>query len=100
MYRDGYERFGLGLFPSGQMGMGFDAPPGKGDDRNRERINIIADPEGGANIRFLNRKTRPAGYLSLDRDDMFYVDFLDFPEGKMIQRRIGLRMDSTRAEPR
>lgn len=96
---NGYERFGLGLFPNGRMGMGFDAPPGKGDDRNRERINIIADPEGGANIRFLNRKTRPAGYLSLDRDDMFYIDFLDFPEGKMIQRRIGLRVDSTRTEP-
>lgn len=31
----GYERFGVGLMDNGQMGMGFDAPPGKGDDRTR-----------------------------------------------------------------
>ena len=35
----GIERFGLGLQESGRLVMGFDAPPGKGDDRNRERID-------------------------------------------------------------
>jgi hypothetical protein len=43
---NGYERFGLGLTQDNRMGMGFDAPPGKGDDRNRERINIVADENG------------------------------------------------------
>jgi hypothetical protein len=33
---EGFERFGVGLMDNGQMGMGFDAPRGKGDDRNRE----------------------------------------------------------------
>src|ERR671915_2332880 len=32
----GVERFGLGLQQSGRLVMGLDAPPGKGDDRNRE----------------------------------------------------------------
>ncbi len=31
----GAERFGLGLFPNGRVVMGFDAPPGTGDERNR-----------------------------------------------------------------
>lgn len=69
----GAERFGLGLFPSGRMGMGFDAPRGTGDDRNRERINIVADSRGGASIRFLNRQTSVAGYLLLSSDDNLYL---------------------------
>lgn len=32
---------------SDRMVMGLDAPPGKGDDRNRERITIVADEDGG-----------------------------------------------------
>jgi hypothetical protein len=37
--------------------MGFDAPRGKGDDRNGERITIVADETGGGYIRFLDRRT-------------------------------------------
>jgi hypothetical protein len=48
---NGEERFGLSLNDQGSVVMGFDAPPGKGDDRNRERINIVADSEGGRDAR-------------------------------------------------
>ena len=88
---NGYERFGLGLTQDNRMGMGFDAPPGKGDDRNRERINIVADDNGGAYLRFLNRKTGVVGRLILDAEDQFYLEFLDFPVGKVLSRRIGFK---------
>jgi hypothetical protein len=57
----GAERFGLSFREDGTMGMGFDAPPGTGDDRNRERINIVADEKGGAHIRFLDRVAHVPG---------------------------------------
>lgn len=91
----GYERFGLGLTDDGQMGMGFDAPPGKGDSRNRERINLAADAAGGAYVRFLNRKTFVVSRLVVDATDQFYLEFLDFPEGKVISRRIGFKGEQT-----
>jgi hypothetical protein len=88
---DGLERFGLGLQSNGRMVMGFDAPPGTGDPRNRERINIVADASGGAYIRFVNRKTFVPGRLVLDDRDQFYLEFLDFPDGKTVGRRIGFK---------
>jgi hypothetical protein len=88
---DGLERFGLGLQANGRMVMGFDAPPGTGDPRNRERINIVADASGGAYIRFVNRKTFVPGRLILDDKDQFYLEFLDFPDGRTISRRIGFK---------
>jgi len=93
--QSGYERFGLGLTDDGQMGMGFDAPRGTGDDRNRERINMVADAKGGSEIRFLNRKTFVAGRLGLDSADQFYVEFLEFPDGKALSRRMMLKGDQT-----
>jgi hypothetical protein len=59
----GVERLGLSYRENGSMVMGFDAPPGTGDDRNRERINIVADEKGGAHIRFLDRRTSVASRL-------------------------------------
>ena len=88
---DGLERFGLGLQANGRMVMGFDAPPGTGDARNRERINVVADASGGAYIRFVNRKTFVPGRLILDDKDQFYLEFLDFPDGKTVSRRIGFK---------
>jgi hypothetical protein len=94
---DGYERFGVGLLDNGQMSMGFDAPPGKGDDRNRERLHFIADPEGGAMIRFLNRKTSVPGRLLLGEDDNLYLEFIDVQKdkNKVIKRRIGMNGEKT-----
>jgi hypothetical protein len=97
---NGLERFGVGLQENGRMVMGFDAPPGTGDPRNRERINIVADATGGAYIRFLNRKTFVPGRLVLDDEDRFYLELLDFPEGKTISRRIGFKGDETVEQPR
>jgi hypothetical protein len=96
----GVERFGLGLFPNGRMGMGFDAPAGKGDDRNRERINIVADENGGASIRFLNRKTLVAGYLLLGADDNLYLQLQTRTPTRDVMRRIGVLGDTVTSSAR
>ena len=90
----GFERFGMGLRASGRMSMGFDAPVGKGDDRNRERINIIADEDGGAQIRFLDRETFVKGRISLTDDNRLVVDFLDFSSDELRIRRMGFDQDT------
>jgi len=96
----GFERFGIGLFEDNHLIMGFDAPPGTGDERNRERINISADAKGGGYIRFLNRKTSVPGLLQLGDDDRLYLDFLDVQPSKVIRRRIGLNGEQKIEEPR
>lgn len=85
----GVERFAVGLLDNGRVVMGFDAPPGTGDPRNRERITIVADATGGAYIRFLNRKTGVPGRLILDEDDRLYLEFIDSRDGKTTIKRIG-----------
>jgi hypothetical protein len=96
----GLERFGLSLFPNGNVVMGFDAPRGKGDDRNRERINIVADGEGFGYIRLLGRDTWAKAFLRLDADNQAYLDFVDLPPGKSLRRRFGLRGETWSEEPR
>jgi hypothetical protein len=93
----GYERFGVGLMDNGQMGMGFDAPPGTGDDRNRERLHFVADKDGGAMIRFLNRKTSVPGWLRLGEDDKLYLEFIDVQkdQNKVIRKRQGFTGSET-----
>lgn len=97
----GYERFGVGLMDNGNMGMGFDAPRGTGDDRNTERVHIVADGQGGAMIRFLNRKTGVPGWLRLGDDDKLYLEFLDVlkDKKKIVRRRIGMAGEETIEEP-
>jgi hypothetical protein len=85
----GVERFGLGLLDNGRVVMGFDAPPGTGDDRNRERISIVSEANGGAYIRFLNRKTLIPGRLVLDPDDQMYLEFYDTRDGKTMAKKVG-----------
>jgi hypothetical protein len=96
----GNERFGLGLDGNSRMGMGFDAPPGTGDPGNLERINIVADETGGAYIRFLDRRTAVVGRLILDEDNRFWLEFLDFPDGQVVRRRIGFGGEATIRETR
>ncbi|MGD2046684.1 MAG: hypothetical protein PVH96_10705 [Gemmatimonadota bacterium] len=96
----GLERFGLSLASTGSLGMGFDAPAGTGDDRNRERINIVADGEGGSYIRFLNRQTSAAGFLRLGDDDRMWLEFLDVQPSSIVQRRIGFNGDERVEIPR
>jgi hypothetical protein len=96
----GYERWGLSLKASGAIGMGFDAPPGTGDDRNRERINITADESGGADIRMLDRATWVRALLVLDEKNDVSLLFQDFPPGEFVQRRLSVRGDTTVRTPR
>jgi hypothetical protein len=96
----GHERFGLGLQPSGTISMGFDAPPGTGDDRNRERINMWADQHGGAAIRFLDRTTRLKSIWQLDQENRVWLEFYDFPQGEIVRRKIGFGPDQLVRHPR
>jgi hypothetical protein len=82
------------------MGMGFDAPRGTGDDRNRERINIVADSRGGASIRFLNRQTSVAGYLLLSSDDNLYLQMEASSPAGRVWRQIGALRDTTIVHPK
>jgi hypothetical protein len=93
----GYERFGVGLMDNGQMGMGFDAPPGTGDDRNRERLHFVADKDGGAMIRFLNRKTSVPGWLRLGEDDRLHLEFIDVQKekNKVVKKRLSMTGEET-----
>jgi hypothetical protein len=85
---NGYERFGMGLDETGNMAMGFDAPHDKGDPRNPERINIVADANGGSFIRFLNNKTEVVSFLRLDENEEFCLEFLDRKTGKVMRRQM------------
>lgn len=86
----GAERFGLSYRDDGGMGMGFDAPPGTGDDGNRERINIVADEKGGAQIRFLDRRTSVVSRMYLDDQNRAWLSFSDFTQTPPSIRRYGL----------
>jgi hypothetical protein len=96
----GIERFGLGLQESGRVVMGFDAPPGKGDDRNRERITLVADENGGSYLRFLDRTTSIPARLYLDDQNRVWLEFVGAQGNEIVRRRIGLTGDETTRTPR
>jgi hypothetical protein len=96
----GVERFGLGLQESGRLVMGLDAPPGKGDDRNRERITLVADENGGSYIRFLDRTTSVPARLYLDDQNRVWLEFIEAQANEIIRRRIGFSGDETTRTPR
>jgi hypothetical protein len=96
----GAERFGLGLQASGRLVLGLDAPPGKGDDRNRERITLVADESGGSYIRFLDRTTSVPARLYLDDQNRVWLEFVGAQANEVVRRRIGLAGDETIRSPR
>ena len=96
----GVERFGLGLQESGRLVMGLDAPPGKGDNRNRERITLVADENGGSHIRFLDRTTSIPARLYLDDQNRVWLEFMGTQANEIVRRRIGLSGDETTRTPR
>ena len=54
----GFERLGLNLFDDGRMVVGIDAPPPtNGNVGNLERINLVADRDGGGYLVFKNRQS-------------------------------------------
>jgi hypothetical protein len=86
----GAERFGLSYIENGSLVMGFDAPPGTGNDANRERISISTDAKGGASIRFLDRRTSVASRMYLDDQNRVWMQFSDFMQKPAQIRRYGL----------
>lgn len=97
----GHERFGLGLMEeTGVMTMGFDAAPGDGDPRNRERLNMGVDEDGMGYVRYLDKRTGLAGYLGLRVDDRVWLEFLYVTADSVARRRLGLAGDETVREAR
>ena len=94
----GVERFAVTLLRNDRVVMGFDAPPGKGDDRNRERITIVADETGGSYIRFLDRRTFVPARLYLDETNRVWLEFNDLQSGQARRRRIGFTGEETVTE--
>ena len=92
---NGAERFGVSYMEDGHMGLGLDAPPGAGDDRNRERINLVADEKGGAYIRFLDRRTNVVSRMYLDEQNRVWMSFSDFTQTPAVIRRYGLAGEET-----
>ena len=91
----GVERLGMSLQPNGNMVLGLDAPIGTGDDRNRERITLVAEQAGGAYIRFLDRRTSVPARIYLDPQNQVWMEFSDYTQQPPLRRRIGLSGDET-----
>ena len=88
---NGAERFGLAYRQDdSSVTIGLDAPPGTGDDRNRERITLVADGKGGAHLRFLDRKTNAVSRMYLDEQNKVWMQFSDFTQTPALIRRYGL----------
>jgi hypothetical protein len=96
----GNERFGVSLDARGNMGLGLDAPRCTSDPCNRERINLVADAQGGAHLRFLDRQTGVAALMHLDDDDRTYLDFMKVTRDSIQRHRLGLSEDTTFTETR
>jgi hypothetical protein len=91
----GFERFGLGLQSNGRFVLGLDAPVNKGDNTNRERITLVADENGSAYIRFLNRRTLAVGLLQLDDSDLFSLKFVQMDSNKIKIRQYAFKGEKT-----
>ena len=91
----GVERMGLTLNEQGALVMGFDAPPGTGDDRNRERVTIVADAQGGAYVRLKDRRTGVVSSWYLDDQNLGWLEFSDYSQPSTVRRRIGLKGEET-----
>ena len=91
----GSERFGVSLDARGNVGLGLDAPRCTSDPCNRERINLVADANGGSHLRLLDRQTGVAARIVLDDDDRAYLDFMKVTRDSIQQHRLGLRVDTT-----
>jgi hypothetical protein len=92
---NGVERMGLTLSEQDMLVMGFDAPPETGDDRNRERVSIVVNEKGGANVVLKDRRTYVVSRWYLDAENRAWLDFSDFSQNPTVQRRIGLKGEET-----
>jgi hypothetical protein len=71
---------GVGIADDGLMGMGFDAPVGVGDQRNRERLYVAVSPVGTASLHVMDNRTRVKARPSTDREGRAWLEFLDWSE--------------------
>jgi hypothetical protein len=88
----GFERLGLNLFDDGRMVVGLDAPPSPAGTPfvNPERINLVAESDGGSYIVFKDRRSFVVGRLYLDAMNQAFLEFSDFSRTPPVRRRIGL----------
>jgi hypothetical protein len=91
----GTERIGISALNNGDAVIGLDAPLGNGDDRNKERINLVADAKGGSSIVFKDRRTSVAARMYLDAQNQVWMQFSDFTQTPAVLRRIGLKGEET-----
>lgn len=96
---NGVERFGVAFMDDGNLVVGLDAPPGTGNDANRERITLVTDPKGGAYIRFLDRRTSVVSRMYLDEQNRAWLSFSDFTQKPAMIRRYGLTGEETLRPP-
>ncbi len=94
---NGRERFGIGLYPNGQMTMGFDAAPGQGTGGNRERLHLGVMPDGTSFIRFLSQRSGLAGRMLLNKQDKVALEFWD--QQGTVMRRGALDVDGWKRLP-
>ena len=94
---NGRERFGIGLYPNGQMTMGFDAAPGQGTGGNRERLHLGVMPDGTSFIRFLSQRSGIAGRMLLNKQDRVALEFWD--QHGTVMRRGTLDVDGWKRLP-
>lgn len=93
---DGEEQWGLSLRPDGRVSMGFDARPGLGDPRNRERLNLGVTATGQGWIRYLDNQTRARLLLQLDSTETPVLEFLHWPDDERIRvRQLGFSGDKS-----
>jgi len=95
----GLERFGAALMDDGRMVVGLDAPPGTGDERNRERITLVAERDGGSYIRFLDRRTSVPARIYMDSENQVWLEFADSNQNPRVLRRLGVAGDQTTRLP-
>ena len=91
----GVERIGISALTNGDAVIGLDAPLGTGDDRNTERINLVADAKGGSSIVFKDRRTSVVARMYLDAQNQVWMQFSDFMQTPAVIRRIGLKGEET-----
>ncbi len=94
---NGRERFGIGLYPNGQMTMGFDAAPGQGTGGNRERLHLGVMPDGTSFLRFLSQRSGIAGRMLLNKQDRVALEFWD--QHGTVMRRGTLDVDGWKRLP-
>ena len=88
----GFERLGLNLFEDGRMVVGIDGPPPtSGTVGNLERINLVADSDGGSYIVFKDRGSSVVARMYLDATNHAFLEFSDFARTPPVRRRIGLQ---------